>query len=157
MAKKRPFGFVGIIAKDHLLDVPVEKTVFEILRDPPTKPNEIGLGIFCLPADAVISLPKFVTSWIIHIPNGLVCHLQADPDDKEEKQHHVWFDLDVVCITDGAGDRETRFLMIGTSEIPIRVNKTQYLATAHKTREEAQAWVDAKTTELVSASEQLPS
>lgn len=155
MTKKKPFGFVGIIPKTNLLDAPVAKTVFEILRDPPTEPNEIGLGIFCLPANAIISLPKFVTSWIAHLPNGLTFSGQGDPDDAS--QYIIWFVKDVVCISDGAGDRETRFLILGTSEITIRINGTDYLVIARKTHEEAQRWVEIKTIELLSVTEQQPS
>lgn len=155
MSKKKPFGFAGIIPKTNLLDTPVHKTVYEILMEAPTELNEVGFGIFCLPADAIISLPKFVNSWITSLPNGLVFSGQNDPDDVTH--YEMWFNKDVVCISDGAGDRETRFLLLNDSEITIRLKGIEYLVTARKTREEVQHWIQVKTVQLLSNLEQEPS
>ncbi|OGL98605.1 hypothetical protein A2318_00320 [Candidatus Uhrbacteria bacterium RIFOXYB2_FULL_45_11] len=155
VSKKKPIGFVGIIPKSDLHDAPVQKTVFAILSDTPTEPNEIGLGIFCLPANAVISLPKFVTSWIAFLPHRLVFSGITDPDD--DSYYEIWFTKDVVCISDGAGDRETRFLLVNASEVSMRIHGREYLVSAHKTQTDAENWIRNKAITLFKDTEQQPS
>lgn len=155
MAKKTPYGWVGIIPKGNLLDAEVKQTVFEILREVPKKPNALGLGIFHLPPNGSVSFSKFVTSWIAFFPDARILHARTDEEDSTK--YEIWFDKDVVLISNGAGDRETRFLTIGESEISIRINNTEHLVTARKTQTEAQHWVDNKTIEILKAQEQQPS
>ena len=103
-------GYVGILPNGNLFDAPVEKTVYEILREAPEKPNAMGLYIFWLPVNECISLPVTVTSWIAHFPKGLEFYGSTDPND--DTQFFLSFNQDVICITDGQGDRETRFLLL---------------------------------------------
>lgn len=155
MPEKNPLGFVGIIPKKDLLDAPVQQTVFEILKIPRADTNEIGLYVFCLLQGESVSLPKFVTSWIAHLPDKLLFSGRTDPSSVT--QYEVWFDKDVICLSDGAGDRETRFLLIDAPEVTIRINNIDYLATARRTKEEAQTWVSIKTAEILTSFEQSPS
>jgi hypothetical protein len=155
MSEKNPIGFVGIIPKKILLDAPDQQTVFEILKIPRADTNEIRLYVFCLLQGESISLPKFVTSWIAHLPSDLLFTGRTDPSSTT--QYEVWFDKDVICLSDGSGDRETRFLLLDAPEVTIRINNIDYVAAARRTKEEAQTWVSMKTAEVLRSLEQSPS
>jgi hypothetical protein len=63
----------------------------------------------------------------------------------------------VICLSDGSGDRETRFLLLDAPEVTIRINNIDYVAAARRTKEEAQTWVSMKTAEVLRSLEQSPS
>lgn len=155
MARKRPFAWLGIVTIAGTKDS-IRPSVFPIYANIPEEPNAFGHYPFALPMNESIEFSTIITSWIAHLPNGVIFMGQRNPAEKNSWL--VSFDEVVIMVSDSKTNQRTRFLTPNGVEVPIQsADSLDCLMAAFQTEVAARTWTEEKTAKFIAARSEQPS